>query len=298
MTKRKCESQTMNCRIFRRELENSDASTPPALNRDSRTHAAQCAACAAQWREHLSLQCLLRNLDTVTPPADFDARLFARLDRCEPTQGFTAQGFRRIGLPNFAPQTIFARAVTCCVSLAFLAFIFQSSSFVTTQNSFPQEHNDEESIASQPATPSLVTPISNSALIATTTRNDEMFSADSASDITNQPPTYTSKASVTLSSIEQRHAISKRRAQVSSRISRAAVAEAIASTEFNRSQRARAAMHSRDATIRVSPRMMEATLRDGRRAGQAVMLNAVSFGDDTLSHTAKLASVNSQQGIW
>lgn len=297
MTKRKCESQTMNCKIFRRELENSNVSTtPPSLNRAARAHAAHCTACAAQWREQLSLQRLLRNLDTVAPPADFDARLFARLDGRKLKQGFAMRGIRRMGLPTFASHTAFAKAVTCCVSLAFLAFIFQSSSFVTPHNSFSQEFSDQNLVASQANTPSFVSPISTSALMATT--SDELLTSDRASNVTSQPVASSPRTAMKVSLIQQRHATLKQRAQASSRISRAAFADALASNEFDRSQRVRATMFSRAATISVSPRMMEATLRDGRKAGQAVMLNAVSFGDDTLSHTAKLASVNSQQGTW
>jgi hypothetical protein len=278
MMNMKREPQTMDCRNFRHELENSVAAlTPTLLGDDSRAHAAACDACAAHWREHLSLHHLLRSLDAITPPADFDVRLYARLDARKRKQRSVLSDIRRMWLPNLSTPTSLAKAATCCLSLVFLIVILHSSSSMLPQNPLSPKQDNEEFAASQ----------SDALLLAPATSNIPRTAPDNVIPPVNKASNVAAQSSPTprnhiKNNLSERHrANAKQGAQMASRSSRPSYAEAAASTRIERNQRARGVMRLRDATVSVSSRMMEATLRDGRRAGQAVVLNAVSFGDDT-----------------
>lgn len=67
----------MNCKIYRREIEHLESIQ--TLNADTSAHIESCAACFEFKREHDSLQNLIGNLERVNAPANFDAKLRARL---------------------------------------------------------------------------------------------------------------------------------------------------------------------------------------------------------------------------
>lgn len=277
MTKMEGDATTMNCGLFQRELERTNAASP-LLGDDSRAHAARCPSCAVHLRKRITFNHLLRSLDPITPPPDFDARLQARLDARNRTKRFAVGNVSRFKLPSFTARTSFVKVIACCLSLVFLTVIFHASSFISLQQ---QKGEETPSLHAETLSLALTTnPASNPVI------KDETLSHVKPTNLTMQARSPFAGSSVNVNFAEQRRAVSKRRAK------------AIAPTEIDRSQQAREAVYLRNATINVSPRMMEATLRDGRRAGQAVMLNAVSFGDDTLSRNVKLATATSQQGVW
>lgn len=67
----------MNCKIYQREVEHLESMQ--TLSADISAHVESCAACFEFKREHDSLQNLIGNLERVNAPANFDAKLRARL---------------------------------------------------------------------------------------------------------------------------------------------------------------------------------------------------------------------------
>ncbi len=102
----------MKCSIFQRELEHANA--PALLTGELRTHAAACHDCAAHWQQRAGLQSLLCELDEVAPPADFDARLRARLARRETED---------VGFFGYARRGMFTPLAASCASLSLAALM-------------------------------------------------------------------------------------------------------------------------------------------------------------------------------
>ena len=71
----------MNCRVFRKEIDGQDARL--RLSAGAERHAAVCAACQTLRDESASLAQLLAEFEPLAAPANFDARLRARLRRAE-----------------------------------------------------------------------------------------------------------------------------------------------------------------------------------------------------------------------
>jgi hypothetical protein len=66
-----------DCKIYLSEIE--EVSERSALSGVARTHADSCRACGDVLREHESLRNLVRGLDKIEAPADFEFRLRARM---------------------------------------------------------------------------------------------------------------------------------------------------------------------------------------------------------------------------
>lgn len=88
----------MNCRGFRREIEEAEAGR--RLSDEARYHLAECVSCRTFHDEHHALIRIMGTLEMVSVPPDFEFRLRSRLSTAPPSTGLR---LHRIGRSLLAP---------------------------------------------------------------------------------------------------------------------------------------------------------------------------------------------------
>lgn len=267
----------MNCSYFKRELDSSHA--PALLSGDLRAHAARCRACAAQWQKHLSLNRLLRELDTVAPPADFDAQLRARLRAEKHSLSSLSSSF--IPLPSFA------RPAAMCASLMFIAVAL----YVSLYGGFKGEVSEQTASVREDQIRELGSSGYNSI-------PQEFNSVATSNEPTASPPEKLPvKTKDEEARITSRKALSTRHTRTPMRTLPQRLTDSRGDPLM-----ASAGSASSEAKVPLTTKQqhMEVTLRDTRGEKEAFLLDAVSFGGQPLVRGVKLAVVSSdgQQGIW
>jgi len=131
----------MNCKTCRAEIE--DLKNYESLGEEAGGHLRVCAACRSFYDEQRALKDLLRELEVVSAPADFDFRLRARLAASKRTEG------RRFFGSGFSPGIISITLATCFAVATGIALYSRRESPVIT--SAPMTAASGPDISNNPA---------------------------------------------------------------------------------------------------------------------------------------------------
>jgi len=114
----------MDCKTCRAEIE--DLKIYENLGEEAGGHLRVCAACRSFYDEQRALKNLLRELEVVSAPADFDFRLRARLAASKRTEG------RRLLASGFSPGIVSITLATCFAIAAGIALYSRREAPVIT----------------------------------------------------------------------------------------------------------------------------------------------------------------------
>ncbi|HEX8499831.1 MAG TPA: hypothetical protein VF659_04500 [Pyrinomonadaceae bacterium] len=268
-----------DCNLYRREIvEEFDGA---AMSRGARAHAESCRACGEELRGSESLRALVRGLDKVEAPADFDFRLRARM---------AAAGTQGRGGPLKGLRLVYAFAPVAA-ALCFLV--------VTTSLYFRQAAR-----TSAPAAPPVAASAPARAAEAGKTAATSAGVTSEESKRSGVRPSEIASSSAGLP------------VNPPARMSRAASRP---SRDVAASQAARAAVPQRNTTIasltaaqvitgrgvpfrlETPAETMRMVLWDERGAGRVVPMRSVSFGSQELiarENVSRQASAAENEGVW
>lgn len=258
----------MNCSYFKRELETSHA--PALLSDKSRAHAACCQACATIWQEQLSLNQLLRELEPIDLPDDFDLRLHECIRAGKSSSVFN---------PFFLPSLLtFARIASSSAVLILIAAVL----YAALNGSFERKTADQIAVVS-----SEITEQDASVVYKLITLSDDLIATDKKFNEHQPKEAHNKLRGAT--SIPRNRIISTRRP----RSANEGLTDLITLSSTTYASQAK-------STLKSSPQPMQVTLRDAHGEREAFLLNAVSFGGQPLVQAAKLTitGADGQQGVW
>jgi len=266
----------MNCKHFEHEIGIADA--PHMLSEDARRHAANCSSCTTRRDEHIALKRLMRDLNDIVVPTDFDLQLRARLADhrvAAPTRLFDLLWCR---LPRLFDQPLYVKVAACCLPLLFIA--------ITLNHSSPTAYEADTLVASSGY------------------RGGDSETSEQNRTVTPAPLRLASnggRAKVFIERKTERSNIPGVRDDARrTRINYALGTKTVTAKQTVHEREMDASEFSSGVPVTVSTRGIEVTRRDGQGAGQPLILDAVSFGDNPLTQTAKLTvkGANTQQGVW
>jgi hypothetical protein len=263
-----------DCKVYRSEIV--EAPDGEALSRGARSHAESCRACADELRGGESLRSLVRGLNRVEAPSDFEYRLRARMASAgTPGRRGPLRGFRLVYA--FAPV-----AAAAC-------FLVVSASLYLRQASRP-------SVAESPAVS-----------VSETAPNPAAANraGDTAKELKGAGVRPEGVAPVALTSTAHP---SVQRARAASRPSREVAAGPEARASLQRNTTIASLSSAQVITVRGLPfalktqaEPMRMILRDERGEGRVVPMRAVSFGAQELITREKVsrqAAVADNEGVW
>jgi hypothetical protein len=262
-----------DCKAYRHEIV--EAFDGGALSRGASAHAASCGACGEELRGRESLRALVRGLDKVEAPADFEYRLRARM-------GAGGVGGRRAPLRGLRLIYAFAPVAAAACFLVVSTALYLRQAAKTTPAEAPT------AVASAP-------PARNAEAVAERAATTTTGAAGEVKELKptgERPPVVASAPTVHKS----RPAVHRSRA--ASQPTRE-VAEGSQRSETLSLTAARVISGSGMTIALKTP--LRVVLRDEGGAGRVVPMRAVSFGSQELlarESVSRQASAAENEGVW
>ena len=264
-----------DCKVYRREIVEAF----DALSRGARAHAEVCRACGDELRGHESLRALVRGLDKVEAPSDFEFRLRARMASAGPAG-------RRVPLRGLRLVYAFAPvAAAACFLVVSTALYLRQASQPTTAGS--------PSVAVSEATPNATEQQTRTVPATGDVRDSKR---------TDVPPVEVALGSTPLTArppARRMRAASRPSGEVASRTeTRAGLQRNTLVASVNAAQ----VITGRGVpfALKTPAEPMRVILRDERGEGRVVPMRAVSFGAQELiarENVSRQAAAENE-GVW